>query len=397
MSGKYLSKSAFVVCAFTSAHCAGALEGIQLENGAIVKGALSTAYGYENNLTQSSQSEISSSFLQVDPSIRITLSPGDFVHEFLGYGYLRSYQDSSADNYQDLVVVYNAKWEPTSRSRTRLNAKYLQWHQQRGSGVTRFEPLRFDSPFTFDETAVSVEHEYGSQLAIGQIGGKIGLNEVNYTNFEDYTFQFDRSTRQFNGWFNYRLGAVTRASFDLVLIDSEYDFVSDFGLNRDSTSYRALAGFTWSGLAKTTGNFKLGYEQRKFDDAARSDFQGLALDIGASWSPRTYSTVDFSLSRKTDEAVAGTNLTVATAGRIQWQHSWSDITTTLLEYRVTKRKEQNSNGREETTHSVHATFSRYLSNHIVFDVIAAATDNQSNQSVFAYDTHSISAGIRFIL
>ncbi len=144
---------------------------------------------------------------------------------------------------------------------------------------------------------------------------------IKYTNFllkyNDTPDQFmDRkdNTLSWYGAYNYSV----KTSFFL-----EYQYMD---LSYDSNSYRDneqnyfYGGINWASTAKTTLNFKVGYQQRDFkNDAVEAaveaveaantwDENDLALELGLNWKATEKANFDFYLSHKLEESDSFTAL-----------------------------------------------------------------------------------------
>ena len=115
------------------------------------------------------------------------------------------------------------------------------------------------------------------------------------------------------------------------------------------------------------------------------------------WSPKTYSEVTISASRRTIEGVGNNDATLNTSFNANWSHSWSENLTTRVGYDFLKRDEQGSSdqfiSRKDNQHYVYAEFNRYLSRWAVLSTQLKVLTNNSNQSLFDYDNQQLSIGV----
>ena len=369
-------------------------DGIKLDNGALLFPSVYVGSGYEQNLALTNDNEISSAFWQVSPSITALLAPGNSSHELSALVDVTQYTQSEADNYEDISLSYAGTWEPTSRHRANWDISQQYGHQQRGSQQTRFLLDRFDEVLQFEQTNAEVSYEFGSKVAIGRLGVKGGANRLNYTNFEDFTNQLNYNAQSVAGWFYYRVGKVTNLSFDLGYQTTDYPDEPDPFQSRNSEVYTFLTGLIWEGLAKTTGEFKLGVEQRKFELTSREDLTNLAIDAAITWEPKTYSIVNLSLGRRTMEGALGSDATLTSNATLDWSHSWTEYSYSRLGYEYSLRDEQGIISREDDTHYVYANFNRYLNSWLLFETTVTYLVNSSSNSLFDYDNQKLSIGLR---
>lgn len=373
---------------------AAEVNGIKLDNGALIYHSVYVGSGYEQNLALTNDNEINSAYWQVTPSLTALLTPGNSTHEFSALIDVAQYAQSDADNYEDYSFNYEGAWEPTTRHRANWSVSQQYGHQKRGSQQNRFLLDRFDEVMQFEQTNAEASYEFGSKVAIGRVGIKGGANRLEYTNFEDFTNQFNFSSQSLGGWFYYRVGKVTNLSFDVGYQSTDYSDEPDPTQSRNSEVYRFLAGMVWEGLAKTTGKFKLGVEQRKFELASREDLTNLAIDAAITWEPKTYSIVNLTLSRRTMEGALGSDATLTTKVTLDWGHSWTEYSYSRMGYEYASREEQGIISREDNTLYLYANFNRYLNKWLLFETTVSYLVNSSSNTLFDYDNQKLSIGLR---
>ncbi|MDG6100068.1 hypothetical protein EXU34_21650 [Alteromonas sp. ZYF713] len=385
-----LASLGFVCLPITAAE----VDGIKLDNGALIYPSVYVGSGYEQNLALTNDNEINSAFWQITPSLTALLSPGNSTHEFSALIDVAQYTQSDADNYEDFSLNYEGGWEPTTRHRANWSLSQQFGHQKRGSQQTRFLLDRFDEVLQFNQTTAEASYEFGSKVAIGRLGIKGGLNKLEYTNFEAFTNQLNNNSQSLGGWFYYRVGKVTNLSFDVGYQATDYPDEPDPSQSRNSEVYTFLTGLVWEGLAKTTGEFKLGVEQRNFELADREDLTNLAIDAAITWEPKTYSIVNIALSRRTMEGALGSDATLTTKATLDWSHSWTEYSYSRIGYEYALRDEQGIITREDDTHFVYANFNRYLNEWLLFETTVTYLVNSSTNTLFDYDNQKLSIGLR---
>ncbi|WP_296051712.1 outer membrane beta-barrel protein [uncultured Alteromonas sp.] len=367
-------------------------DGVVLDNGAQVNATVLVGVGYDSNVALMNENELSSSFWETEGQLGLSLNPGAMEHVFDFLFNDRHYTDSEQDDFTDWSASYAGHYEPTSRHRADVSMSTTNFHQQRGIGYTRYLDVPLSEPLQYTQNDASLAYEYGSEAAIGQLGAELSYLDYSFDNFSDFTERLNYSAPTVHAWFDYNVGAVTSLTLDLSAQDISYDIV-DVNGSRDSLVSRALIGAKWSGLAKTTGRFKLGIENRDFDSNLREDFTGLTIDAGVIWKPKTYSTVDMSLTRRTSES-GFSNLIVNTTFEVDWQHAWSDITSTAITYQFLNLDEEGSNERTEKRNYVGLAYSRQLAEWLTVNAEYSVTMNSSTLEGFDYDNQVIMLGFK---
>lgn len=365
---------------------------VVLENGARLNGSIYVSAGYDDNVALTNDNELSSSFLETEGAIGFALNPGTFEHTLDLSFNDRDYESSKQDNFTDWFLAYKGHFEPTSRNRANFLYSTKKLHQQRGIGYTRYLEIPLDAPLEYKQSDIEANYEYGSLAASGRIGVAIGYSDSDFSNFPEYTDRLNFDSPYIRSWFNYDVGAVTSLTFDVSYRISAYDIVDPNG-SRDAKIGRVLIGTAWSGLAKTKGEFKIGYEKRNFDVNERSDYGGLAVDIGVTWKPRTYSTVDFELNRRTSES-GFSDLIIDTTLDLSWEHAWSDVTATSVAYQFLNRDEQGNFDRTEKRNFIGFAFSRQVARWLTLNAEYSVTLNRSSEAVFDYDNQVLMFGLK---
>lgn len=320
-------------------------DGVRLDNGAQVTGSLLVSGGYDSNVALLSSNELDSPFWETEGQFGVGLNPGATEHSVEFMFNDRRYTDSEQDNFTDWTGSYALHFEPTSRHRADVMLSSQHLHQQRGLGYTRYLEVPLAEPLQYTQNNAMASYEYGSLSASGRLGIEVRYMDFGFSNFAEFTDRLSYSSPTIHSWFDYDVGAVTSLTFDASYQPISYEITDPQG-SRDSDVSKFLVGAKWSGLAKTTGRFKLGIEKRDFDDESRQGYTGLAVDAGIVWKPRTYSTFDVGLSRQTSES-GFSDLIVNTTFQVDWQHAWSDITSTAITYQFLNLDEQGSNQRTE--------------------------------------------------
>lgn len=371
--------------------------GLKLNSTTVVSPSFYSGFGYEGNIALTDTDEIDSFYWQVTPSITVNLNPGELLHELTFSSDVARYTSSSADSYQDFFLSYAGEWQLTSRHRLNLSVDQSFEHQKRGSQQTRFQLNRFNEVLQFNSNNTLLAYEFGNVVARAQIGASVGYRSLNYTNFEDFTEQFDNENYSAGAWFYYRPGNVTNISFDIQHNIISYN-EEQLGLqSRDSATTTFLVGAIWDGLSKTSGRFKVGAEQRRFDDTERENLTNLAVDAEVIWAPKIYSEVTMSASRRTTEGVAENDATLTTSFSVNWSHSWSEYSSSRLGYEFVQRDEQGTpsqfTSRKDNQHFIHTAYNRFLTEWAILNVQLRILMNKSNQTMFDYDNQQLSIGV----
>ncbi|WP_370978069.1 outer membrane beta-barrel protein [Agaribacterium sp. ZY112] len=303
---------------------------------------------------------------------------------------------NSDDDYLDHRFSALAHIEPNSKNRLDIDASYNKLHEDRGSGLSEGRPDAIDKPVEYDMTSANARYQFGAESSRARIGGKIGYYSKEYTNFREYSAARDTDQNNYGLDFELGLGDVTALTLDGVAADIRFPHIGTTEASRDSTDNRAFIGLKWEALAKTTGKAKVGYQVKDFDSESREDFSGTAVDIGFTWEPKTYSSIDFSLGQ-----VAKDPTSVGAVGDyideryllLAWNHGWTSTISTDFKASYSDEDYIGSGGRHDETTGFSAelnyAFARWLKGGLGYDF----TDKVSTAENITFDKNVYSLSI----
>jgi hypothetical protein len=227
------------------------------------------------------------------------------------------YFDSSEDNYENFQLAAETFGQLTRRMSVKLLGEYLFGHDPRGST----DREAGSSPDTWHTISVRGGLSYGRRLARGRIEAEAGLTTRRY---DDYVYAEkldDKDVFDLKSTFFYKIGPRTQ-----LLLSAGYantDYKSDLSA-QDNTGYHFGTGVTWQATGKTSGEVRVGYSQREYDDVSRDSFSGITWDAAVRWSPLNRSIIDLSVGRQTSETTGIIGDYVLTnAYGVAWTHAWT--------------------------------------------------------------------------
>lgn len=321
----------------TSASYAERGNGFQAGSSRIIP-TLGVTLSYDDNVTAASDNEIDSFVTVISPGIK--LENGDEARNF-SFSYqadIGRYNDSSTDNYDNHSLNAGAIFSPSSRTRLALGAAYQRKTESRGTGARQgqFIDLQGRDPDEYGATSFNGAFDYGGEGSQAGLGVDIGTSDRQYKNNGDYTQFRDFSENFYGGYFRYRVASKTSAKLSVRQTEVQFDNLRRIGrsdVSFDSTERSLFLGLEFDATAKVTGSINAGRIEKDFDDVRLDDFSGFGWKAGVQFRPRTYSTIDVTTSRMTDEAddvllnaalgqvnsfIIRRDITVA------WTHGWTD-------------------------------------------------------------------------
>lgn len=275
--------------------------------------------------------------LVVAPSVKLEGRSQANVYSLAYRGEVGRYESSSADNYTKQEVNGAADMTLSTRARLKLQAQYLESVDPRGST----DRPTLNEPDRWHQWGLNGLFGFGAPGAQGRIELEAGYAEKRYDSnrasaivggvLQQGTEFFDQDNSFLGATFFWRVAPKTQLLFQAKENKIDYTFAAS---TLDSKERRYLAGVTWEATAKTTGIFKLGQLRKDFSDSTRGDFSGSSWEGSIRWSPLTYSTVDFTTGKLTNETTAtGTgsgDLVLTKYLNVSWNHNWNPRVSTNL-------------------------------------------------------------------
>lgn len=323
---------------FIGAGLAHAQDGTGVQAGPFrAKPTLGLTLGHDSNVGQSNTAEVSSFFTLISPGIR--LDAGNETRSFsLSYELDSArYQDSSIDNYNDHRLNAGVILSPSARTKIDLGASLERGHDRRGTNSLQGLAIANDVD-RWERKGVDVDFNYGAPGAKGVLALGAGISNIDYLNNESYSFRNDRDQRYIEGQFGWRVAPKTQVYISANNTDVSYDRsrsrtqLANYFLDSNIRTY--LLGLEFDATAKTSGHIGVGRTRRDFDDSRLQGYSGVAWDVGLQFKPRSYSVIDLSATRGTQESVdflgnaagpaTGIEYLIARDVTLSWTHGWSD-------------------------------------------------------------------------
>ncbi len=284
------------------------------------------SFGYDSNVALQDSDKKGASFSRFSPGVRLETGGERNLLSLTYTGEFQHFSGSSQDNYRDNRFGVDWFYSPRLRHAFALDASVRYSHDQRGSAaregdlallnldVDRYRVSEFGGKYRFgtDTSRGKLELEASTQ-------SRTYLNNRIYTRFRDY----DSDT--LGAGFSVRLAPHTSAVLKASQTRFNYDFDDlDTNGSLDNRERKYYVGVQWDATARTTGTVLIGRSKKTFDDPTRSDFSGASWKVGIQWRPRTYSTVDFTANRETDETNGVGDFILRRDYTLGWSHEWSD-------------------------------------------------------------------------
>ena len=149
-------------------------------------------------------------------------------------------------------------------------------------------------------------------------------------------------------------------------------------------------GALWRATARTSGQFKVGYLHKGFDQV-RPSYSGVTWEGGVRWEPRTYSIVDLSTGRSAgDPSGTGTNYILSSFVTAGWTHRWKSYFSTRVNVRHAD-DEYSGLGRRDRTNTLGIAAAYDVRRNVRASVGIERTVRNSNTAGFDYNRNIATA------
>ena len=232
------------------------------------------------------------------------------------------YHDSSTDDYLDHFVDGGAHIVASKRIRFDLRGGYHQSHDDRGTGLSEGAGTGVTKPDKWDDWNAGASIDLGAQDAM--FGLILDGDYVSKRFSNNLTTTASRDLDRINTGVTllYQVMPKTALIAHVTYDDLKYKTILSGGTDLDSQEYRYHGGLMWEATAKTTGRIEVGYQQKKFAAASRTDFSGISWEGAITWKPQTYSTLDFITSTKSTESNGTGDVIENKDVTVIWAHQW---------------------------------------------------------------------------
>ncbi len=349
-------------------------------------------YGHNDNITQLKSSRDSSSFFTYTPQLIALLDQGRHKYTLTYNSEITNYTDSSRNNLDNHNLslagsnVFNARHKLNWALAYINGAEPINLRDGRRLTANFPNNLATINPDEFNAHSAKALYTYGANGARGNVELSTQYNSKDYTNNRDINSFADFDSFKYGAEFLYRVFPKTQVVLDVNKTNTDYKSALN---QQDNLDTRYLLGVRWKALAKTEGFFKIGRQEKDYDLSSLRTATGSTYEGGFRWQPKTYSNVDFKLTKSlTDASAAGILVGESKAYLLSWTHAWKNYfrTTATASYNDTDSPSTNpAFAREDKTrvYGVSALYdvTRWMG--LGFDFTKTTRD--STNQLFEYD------------
>lgn len=311
------------------------------------------------------------------------------------------YADRSDENSGDYTSEIGGRIDFTRRSRVNAKAYYHFLTATRGDvnvqGQRNVDPIEYhvvgsDASWTYDifpatlRFAASVKSEDYENGTL--VGGGVSLQD-----------QRDKVSAVFSAGTAFRISPDSRFFVNLAGGMKDFDLgISDIGIDRDSTGFRAATGFEFKAGSLAQGSIAVGFATQQYDDDPNLDDNSIFdFKIGLTMFPTELATLYFDAGREIrDASTVGVSSYVATdlRAKADFEVARNVIVSSRVGFELL---EYDSILEDENRYNIGVwsdiMFTRNVGMTVGYDFYSQDTDNVNR----SYDQHRVSAHLNFQL
>ena len=343
------------------------------------------SFGYDDNIfyASDSSSKLSSSYYLFSPGLRL-ITEGDKFDFIAQYNYDTTIVNANKRfNYEMHHLLASLGYTVSRRSKFQISAESFFGQDRIGTGNQQGNLLNLElDPDEWHSFGMVGKWHYGGVGAKGAVDLELGFINRTYDNNRFYTASRDRDADYYGITYSHNVSPKTNLLAQYKHTKINYDIAT-----LDSTEERYMFGVEWQATGKTNARALIGYLTKNFDEPTRDDFNGLALEAGLTWTPRSYSVFDLTLSRETDETNGNGSYIVRNSSDLGWTHFWKDRFSTTANLGFSNEDYQGS-FRDDRIRFYGLSAKYQVSSHVIAGLGFRHTSRNSSFDTFGYTDNS---------
>ncbi len=361
---------------------------VTLPGGVHAYPSVKLSVGHDDNVRAVNIGATSSTVTVLAPALRLEAKNRSGAYALSYSGTYTNYNSLSSDNTTNHNLGATGAHEFSARSRLNWSAGFQDAADPRADAV-----VFSAEPDQWRGQNFSAMYSYGAPQAQGRIETGFSAGNKRYQNNPETTKNSDVDTQEVSGRFFWRVMPRTYLVTEVRLGKADYRV----GTTNNNSDSRLLAGVTWEATAKTTGEFKLGRQQKRFDNASKPDTSGGTYEASVEWKPLTYSVFTLVANRSAADAlVEGAAFIQNSSLGLTWAHQWSSAMSTRVGLSNAKADYVNL-GRNDDTLTTSAGVSYNLGRRYVLGLDLVHTERDSTLRASAFKRSSVLVSINAAL
>lgn len=259
------------------------------------------------------QSDESRTALGVRPQFNVSFEEGPMAYSLDYTINYRNFRGADDGDLLDQNLAARASALIDSRNRLSFDAGWGQSEEFAGEGEPNDE---------FRDTSIGARYDFGAREAL--LNAEFGVGYDQRSSRNDANLDRERDRTDLDGTLFVRISPRTQMLGGVRYRVADYDSATRF----DNTRTAFIAGARWQATGFISADARVGYETQAFDTVDRGDENSAVWQVGLSWTPLAFSTVDLSTRRELDDGDDDALSIRTTVYSLGWTHDWTgDIST----------------------------------------------------------------------
>lgn len=367
------------------------------KSGVEITPTLKTSLSSNSNFFSTPDNKESRLIWAVTPNVKASIKNGPDSYK-LDFGTSSAIHNKDAvDNYTQVNIGGDIHKEFSNLHRLDVSGDADWLYESRGLGLTEGLGDAADELVKYKLQNYTARYEYGAKSSKAQIALDAVYVNKSYVNFREISQfrDYDKSSIGITGY--YTTQALSRMFVEIQQEYFRYDLLELNGLSRDSDDLKLLAGMEWEATALTSGSFKLGYQNKDFNNPERENFSGLSWEAKINWSPLSYSTLQVFTSRAAKDPLLQGDYIKESLYGVKWNHNWTDDLSSLARVDYTDERYTGDFGRKDKTKSLHLGLNYTTNSFGMVSTYVDFVDKTSTKSSIEFDRVVIGINFTFAL
>lgn len=367
------------------------------KSGVEITPTLKTGLSSNSNFFSTPDEEESRLVWAFTPNVKALIEDGPNSYELELGSSSALHNKETVDNYTQVNIGTAIHKEFTSKHRIDVTGDADWLYESRGRGLTEGLGDTVDGLVKYKLQNFTARYEYGAQSSKAQIALDTAYLNKKYLNFREVSQyrDYDKSSIGITGYYNTQ--ALSRVFIEIQQEYYRYDVLEISGVSRDSDDIKMLAGMQWEATALTSGSFKLGYQNKDFDNLARKSFSGLSWEAKVNWKPLSYSTLQVLTSRAAKDPVVQGDYIKESLYGVNWTHNWNGYLSSLASLNYTDEKYTGDFGRKDKTKSLRLGLNYVTNSFGMVSTYVDFIDKNSTQNEIEFDRTIVGINFTFAL
>lgn len=210
---------------------------------------------------------------------------------------------SNNDNYIDSTAEGGVEYLLSTLHRTSFSATHVQGHDAFGTQRTEAQPATIGAELDlWHSDAARAAYRYGSRDAPVNIEFSFNAAKKHYDRNQAQTSQLNNSSLFGRSEIFYNYSPKTAVVLEAIGGNIYFSDPRRVARARSGTYKSLLTGLRWKATAKTTGDARIGYLLRNFDDTPGRRFQAINWNAAVTWTPVPLTTVKLTTGRTAQDS-----------------------------------------------------------------------------------------------